>query len=155
MSFMFATTITGNGDVVVAVEVVDEDEEDDEADDDAEDALVVDEAEVVEDEDDDDALALLLWAPCTVDVEVTVLVTVFVEPVAGGGAGGAVEGAKRLLATEAMPAVTKTAPSVMATMRKWRRGAFFSVPPEPLPWELPPFSELSSFDAIDFSPNLW
>ncbi len=89
-SFMFATTIWGNGDELDAVEEVEE----------------VDDAE--------EELAPL-WPPDTVDV--TVLVTVFVEP-EGGGGGGEVDGAKRLLATEAMPAVTKTAPKVMATIRK-------------------------------------
>ena len=112
-SLMFATTITGNGDDVVAV---DEEDAEDEGDDDAED---------VEEEDEEVVLALLLMAPWAVEIDVTVLVTVFVEPDAGGGAGGAVEGAKRLLATEAMPAVTNTAPRVMTTKRKWRRGLSF------------------------------
>ena len=98
---MFATTITGNGDEVLAVE----------------------EVEVVEEEEDALALLLwLLWPLCTVEIDVTVLVTVLVGPAAGGAAGGAVDGAKRLLATDAMPTVTKTAPRVIATMRKWRRG---------------------------------
>lgn len=77
---------------------------------------VDEEAEAVEDVVD---VAFPPWPPCT--VEMTVFVTVFVEP-EGGGAGGAVDGAKRLFATEAIPAVTKTTPKVMATMRKLRRG---------------------------------
>ncbi len=112
---MFATTMTGNGDELVDVEVVlvevvlgDDDEDDEE--------------EVVVEEE---LALLLLWPPpwtVDTDVDVTVFVTVFVEVFGGGGAGGAVDGAKRLFATEAMPAVTRTTPTVMAARRKLRRG---------------------------------
>jgi hypothetical protein len=141
MSLMLATKIWGNGDEVVAVDEVDEV---DDAVDDAEVALVVPCWVVVADE-------APVVAPCT--VEVTVLVTVFVDPVAGGAAGGAVEGAKRLLATEPIPAVTKTAPSVIATMRKFLRGLTFLGTLAPVFWALSSFLGLSSCDAIAFFHN--
>lgn len=138
---MFATTMTGNGDEVVAVVEVDEEEVD-------EDALVVDEADVVEEEDAEVVLPLLLWPPCTVDV--TVFVTVFVVALGGGAGGWAVDGAKRLLATEAMPAVTKTAPSVIATMRKCLRGLSSFGMEMPPSFAVSPLPELSSFDVIGY-----
>src|SRR5579872_5935898 len=130
---MFATTIWGKGEEVEAVEEVEE---------------VVDDAEVALPwevvAEVDEVVVSLLCAPCA--VVVTVLVTVFVEP-DGGGAGWAVDGAKRLLATEAMPAVTNTAPRVMATMRKWRRGFSFDAAAGTFPSSGP-----SSFDAIGSHP---
>jgi len=87
---MFATTSWGKGEEMEEVEELEEDAE-------------------VEDVVD---VALPPWT-----VDVTVFVTVFAEP-EGGDAGGAVDGAKRLFATEAMPAVTKTTPMEMAIVRK-------------------------------------
>ena len=134
---MFATTIAGNGDEVVAVVDVDEDE--------AEEDALEDCAEVVEEEDAEVVLAPPVWPPCTVDV--TVFVTVFVVALGGGTGGWAVDGAKRLFATEAMPAVTKTAPSVIATMRKCLRGLSFLGMETPPSFAASLLPELSSFDA--------
>ncbi|HUI00560.1 MAG TPA: hypothetical protein VLX56_02885 [Nitrososphaerales archaeon] len=101
-----ATTTTGKGEEVVAVEEV---------------ADVVEDAEVVEDDDEEDELAPLVEDP-TVVVETTVFVTVLVAVDAGGGAGGGADGLISVWATEAIPAARNTTPKVIATLRKWRRG---------------------------------